>query len=364
MCTGIPRRKNSSTRAAHGVAHVGLGVVDDVGAGLLDDVHLGGRDVDAVAEHGARAQEVVLQQALDRRDAAAVLAGVPDVVHALADVDVEAGEAIVGLGHLVHRLVGEREGGVPAEHRGDHGVALGLGLGGPLRELGVLGDGLVALLVAAAVGGLVAQARADARLLADVLDRKEGARDLAEARVVVEDRGHAVAQAVEHGGVRTRAGAIEREVVVDLPPLLLEVLQEVVRVAALDGEAARQAGVDVGVAVHQARHDDAAVGVNVVGIGVGGAQGALVAHRRDLVAVDQNGTMLEVGACRVARDDASVSHENHVSPIAVAYPCEKTSGHVPDMRRHAPGAVSIPIMRLDDVGILTKCLLAKKSVRR
>ena len=311
-------------RAAHGVAHVGLGVVDDVGAGLLDDVHLGGRDVDAVAEHRARAEKVVLQQALDRRDAPAVQAAVPDVVHALADVDVEAGEAVVGLRHLVHRLVGEREGGVAAEHRGDHSGVL---FGSPPRELSVLGNRLVALLLAATVGGLVAQARADARLLADVLDREEGAGNLAEARVVVKDRGHAVAQAVEHGGVGARACAVEREVVVDLPPLLLEVLEEVGGVAALDGEAAGKARVDVGVAVHEARHDDAAVSVNVVGIGVGGAQGALVAHRRNLVAVDQNGTMLEVGACRVARDDASVSHENHVSPIAVAYPCEKT----PDM---------------------------------
>ena len=48
-------------RTAHGVAHVGLGVVDHVRARLADDVHLGGRHVDAVAQHRVRAEEPVLE---------------------------------------------------------------------------------------------------------------------------------------------------------------------------------------------------------------------------------------------------------------------------------------------------------------
>ena len=38
--------------AAHGVAHVGFGVVDNHGSGLTKDVHLGRADVDAVAQQG------------------------------------------------------------------------------------------------------------------------------------------------------------------------------------------------------------------------------------------------------------------------------------------------------------------------
>ena len=136
--------------------------------------------------------------------------------------------------------------------------------------------------------------------------------------MVVEDRGHAVAQAVQHGGVGARAGAVKREVVVDLPPLLLEVLEEVGGVAALDGQAAGQAGVDVGVAVHQARHDDAAVGVHDLGVRVLLGQRGGGPDLGDLLAIDGDGAVLEVGVVSVARDDATVGDEQHGSSFYLA----------------------------------------------
>ena len=88
-----------------------------------------------------------------RADTAAVEAGIPHIVHALAHVDVEAGQAVVGLGHLVHGLVRQRKGGVTAKHGGDHVVVvIATLLGGPLGKLGVLGNGLVAFFLATAVG--------------------------------------------------------------------------------------------------------------------------------------------------------------------------------------------------------------------
>ena len=111
----------------------------------FDDIHLGRCHVDAVAQHGVGTEQVVLQQALDGADATAVEAGVPHVIHALAHMDVEAGQAVVGLGHLVHGLVRQRKGGVTAKHGGDHVVVvIATLLGGPLGKLGVLGNGLVA----------------------------------------------------------------------------------------------------------------------------------------------------------------------------------------------------------------------------
>lgn len=101
--------------------------------------------MDAVAEHGVGTQQIVLQQALDGADATTVETGVPHVIHALAHMDVEAGQAVVGLGHLVHGLVRKRKGGVTAKHGGDHViVVIATLLGGPLGKLGVLGNGLVA----------------------------------------------------------------------------------------------------------------------------------------------------------------------------------------------------------------------------
>ena len=109
-------------------------------------------------------------------------------------------------------------------------------LGGPLGKLGVLGNGLVAFFLAAAIRDLVAQARTHAQLLSCVLNGEEASRDLAEARMVIEDRGDAIADGVKNRGVGAGLGAVERQVVIDLPPLLLKILQEVGGVAALNGK--------------------------------------------------------------------------------------------------------------------------------
>ena len=298
--------------AAHGVAHIGFGVVDEPGAGLLDDIHLGGRHVDAVAEHGVGAEQVVLQQALDGTDAAAVEAGIPHVVHALAHMDVETGQAVVGLGHLVHGLVRQRKGGVTAKHGGDHVVVvIATLLGGPLGKLGVLGNGLVALFLTAAVGDLVAQARTHAQLLSGVLNGKEATRNLAEARMVIEDRGDAVADGIQDRGIGAGLGAIERQVVVDLPPLLLKILQEVGGVAALNGKAAGQTRVDVGVAVDESGHDEVALGVDVLGIRVLGLELALGAHFDDRISVNGNRTVGNERGLSVAGKDGTVCDQKH-----------------------------------------------------
>ena len=284
---------------------VGLRVVHDLGVRAGDDVHVRGRDVDAVAEHGLRAEDAVVEQAVHRARAV-LLGGVVHVIHALAHVHVEAGQAVVGLRHGVERLVGQREERVPAEHGGDH---VGVLRGGPAGEVRVLLDGLLQLLLAVAVRDLVAQARAHAHLLRDVLDGEERPGNLAEACVVVEDGGDAVAERLHHGDVRAGARAVEREVAVDVPPLLLEVLEEVGGVAALDGKAARQARVDVGVAVDEARHDEPAAGVEAGGLGVCAAKLFSPADRDDLGAVDRDGAVLDVGVCVAARDHAPVLHK-------------------------------------------------------
>ena len=298
--------------AAHGVAHIGFGVVDEPGAGLLDDIHLGRRHVDAVAQHGVGTQQVVLQQALDGADAAAVEAGIPHVVHALAHMDVEAGQAVVGLGHLIHGLVRKRKGGMSAKHGGDHMVVvIATLLGGPLGKFGVLGNGLVAFFLAAAIGDLVAQARTHAQLLSCVLNCKEATRDLAETRMVIEDRGDAIADGVQNRGIGAGLGAVERQVVVDLPPLLLKILQEVGGVAALNGKAAGQTRVDVGVAVDESGHDEVALGVDVLGIRVLGLELALGAHFDDRISVNGDRTVWNERGLSVASKDGTVSDQKH-----------------------------------------------------
>ena len=268
--------------------------------------------MDAVAEHGVGTQQVVLQQALDGADATAVEAGVPHVIHALAHMDVEAGQAVVGLGHLIHGLVRQRKGGVTAKHGGDHVVVvIATLLGGPLGKLGVLGNGLVAFFLAAAIGDLVAQARTHAQLLSCILNGKEASRDLAEARVVVEDRGDAIANGVQNRGIGACLGAVECQVVVDLPPLLLKILQEVGGVAAFNGKAAGQTRVDVGVAIDESGHDEVALGVDVLGIRVLGLELALGTYFDDRISVNGDRAVGNERGLSVAGKNGTVSDQKH-----------------------------------------------------
>ena len=139
----------------------------------------------------------VVKQAVDGA-AAVVFLAVVHVVHALGHVGVEAGEPIVGLYHLLEGPVGGGEQGVSAEHGLYHVIVLFFG---PTGEVGVFLDGLAALFRSIPLGYLVAQAGPHPQLGAYVLDGEQGAGDLTEGGVVVEDGGHAVPDAVQHRGV-------------------------------------------------------------------------------------------------------------------------------------------------------------------
>ena len=67
------------------------------------------------------AEDPVVVQALDGA-AAIVLQAVVNVVHALGDVDVIAGTAVVRFNHAVKGLVGDGKQRVSAEHCGEHRV--------------------------------------------------------------------------------------------------------------------------------------------------------------------------------------------------------------------------------------------------
>ena len=88
-------------------------------------------------------------------------------------------------------------------------------------------------------------------------------------------------------------------------------------VAARDGQAAGQARVDVRVAVHEARHDDAAVGVDVLGTRVRGDELGLLAHRLDGITLDGHRPVLQEWHLCVTRDDPTVADNQHGAPFFV-----------------------------------------------
>ena len=138
---------------------------------------------------------------------------------------------------------------------------------------------------AVTVGHLIAQAGAQAQTLALLGDGVQRAGDLAVAGVMVEHGGDALLDGVdvERGGAGL--GAVHHQVAVDGPPRSVEDLVEVCRVVADDGQATRERGIDVGVRVDEGGHDDAALGVDDLGVGVLRAQGGLLADLGDLRAI-------------------------------------------------------------------------------
>lgn len=225
-------------------------------------------------------------------------------------MDVVTGAAIVGGHHAVKGLVADGEQGVSAEHGGQHGVPVPFALG---DEVGIFLDGLEALFFAVPVGNLIAQAGADAEFLGGGGNGVQRAGDLGIGGVMVENGGNALLDAVYVQGVGAGAGAGQGQLAVDGPPGAVQDLVEIGGIVAHDGQAPCQGGVDMGVGIDEGGHDDAALGVDEVGLGVFGPQDALLAHLGDGGSLIGYGAVLIIAlAALVPGNESSVDDQIHV----------------------------------------------------
>ena len=218
-------------------------------------------------------------------------------------MDVIAGAAVVGLHHAVEGFIRNGEEGVAAEHGLEHGVVLFFAVG---DKVGVFLYGLEALLLAVPVGDLVAKARADAKLLGRLGNLKERAGNLAVGGVVVEDGGDALLDAVDVEGVGRGLGALQGEFAVNGPPGAVQDFIEVGGVVAHDAQAPGQGGIDVGMGVDEGRHNDAALGVDALGVGIFGKQRSFLAHLDDFRALEGHGALLKIGLQRIAGNETAI----------------------------------------------------------
>ena len=83
----------------------------------------------------------------------------------------------------------------------------------------------------------------------------------------------AVLDAVQVQRVGAGLGALQGQVAVDVPPLAVQDLIEIGGVEAIDAQSTGQGGVDMGMGVHQPRHNDAALGINELRVRVLGLHG-------------------------------------------------------------------------------------------
>ena len=131
--------------------------------------------------------------------------------------------------------------------------------------------------------------------------------------MVVKNGGDALLDAVNIQRRGGGAGAVHHQVAVDGPPRTVQHLVEVGGVVAHDAQAPGQCRVDVGVGVDKRGHDDAALGVDDVGVGVLGPQRGLLAHLYDLRALKGHRTVLIIAlpVC-IAGNEPSVCYQIHL----------------------------------------------------
>ena len=98
---------------------------------------------------------------------------------------------------------------------------------------------------------------------------------------------------------------------VDVPPLAVQDLVEVGGIEAVDAQAPGQSGINVGVGVHQPRHDDAAPGVQKRRLRVPPAQLLCRTHGGNFRAVDHHTAVGEIGERAVAGDEPAISQNVH-----------------------------------------------------
>ena len=245
--------------------------------------------------------------------ASVILEGIVHVVHALGHMDVVAHPAAVGGVHAVKGLVGDGEQGVAAEHGLQHGVGVLLAV---VDEVLVFLNGLNGLLFAVTVTDLVAETGTHTELLSGLGDLHQGAGDLTEGGVMVEDGGDALLDAVDDQRLGGGFRGFQVQVPVNGPPGTVQHLVEVGGVIAHNGKAPGQRGVDVGVGVDEAGHDDAAPGVHEFRLGILGLQVSGPADLHDLAAIGGDAAIGQVaGPVGVPGDDFAVCQYDHTKNL-------------------------------------------------
>ena len=134
--------------------------------------------------------------------------------------------------------------------------------------------------------------------------------------MVVKHRGHAVFDAVGIDGIGGQTVVFVREVPVDLPPLALENVVEILRTVPVDGQAACEGAVDMVVHVDEARHDHAAPRVDGFRIRVFSPERGAVADLHNSLTVDDDRAIF-IKRAVVTGNQPAVSDPKHrtISPF-------------------------------------------------
>ena len=128
---------------------------------------------------------------------------------------------------------------------------------------------------------------------------------------MVEDRRHAVTDAVQYGGVRRSFGSVQSQMAVDVPPHPVKYFEEIGRIMPLDRKSSRKTGVNVRMRIDKARHDDAAFCIHKLRFRI------FCLHRLQGTdfpygfTVRYDCSVWNIGAGRISRDHFTVTDQQH-----------------------------------------------------
>ena len=125
--------------------------------------------MDTVTKHGFLAQKTMIKQAM-YRSGSVIEGGIIYIIHALTNVNMEAGETVIGLNHFVKRLIRKRKKGVSTKHSSNHIVIF---ICSPFSKGGIFSDRLISLDLSITIRCLIAKAGTNTKLFCDVFDSKE-----------------------------------------------------------------------------------------------------------------------------------------------------------------------------------------------
>ena len=169
-------------------------------------------------------------------------------------------------------------------------------------------DGFHALFFTVAIRNFIAERSADAERGRALRNVVEAAGNIVVAGVVVKHRRYAVLDAVGKDREGGQPVVLVGELPVDRPPHAFEDVVEVFRIVSLDGKTAGKRTVDVVVHVDETRHDDAAVRINELCLGIARLEHRGFADLFDQLPVDGDCAVFVIRSI-VSRDETAVSDE-------------------------------------------------------
>src|SRR5258706_11671667 len=128
--------------------------------------------------------------------------------------------------------------------------------------------------------------------------------------MMVNHAGRAMANGVSHENLCAGASIFQGKLFIQAPPQAFKNFGKVTRRFAGNSHTARKCTIKVCVRAEKSWHDQAPIGIDILGNRILLAQGTTRANSRDAILVNKNGSMFDQPVICVKRDHSSVTYKD------------------------------------------------------